>query len=202
MFTHDPSTGGRTGVRRFIVTGIVTIALLVTGAAGQPTAADDGAQHRAVTVREERGTYSVTASFHVPQDAAVALAVLTDYEQIPRFMPGVRTSTVVERSAGRAVIEQEAISRFMMFSKRVHLVLDIVEGPDTVRFRDRAGDSFVRYEGAWRLCVDDGRTRIVYELTAQPSFDVPRFLLTRLLKRDSGEMIDSLQREIAARAAR
>ena len=39
-------------------------------------------------------------------------------------------------------------------------------------------------------------------LTAQPSFEVPQFLLKRLLKRDSGEMIDGLRREIAARSAR
>jgi hypothetical protein len=71
-----------------------------------------------------------------------------------------------------------------------------------LQFRDRSGRSFARYEGLWRLCEEDGRTEIVYELTAQPSFDVPEFLLKRLLKRDSGQMIESLRREIAARGAR
>ena len=88
----------------------------------------------------------------------------------------------------------------MMFSKRVHLVLDIEEQPDALIFRDRCGQSFVRYEGAWRLSQQDGQTAITYELTAEPSFDVPGFMLKRLLRRDSGEMIERLQREIAARA--
>ena len=52
-----------------------------------------------MTVREERGVYSVAARFHVPQPPRVALAVLTDYEQIPRFMPDVATSIVLERGA-------------------------------------------------------------------------------------------------------
>jgi carbon monoxide dehydrogenase subunit G len=152
-----------------------------------------------VTVREQRGVYTVLARFFVDQDPSVVLAVLTDYEQIPRFMPGVRTSIVREQEAGRAVVEQEAVSALMMFSKRVHLVLEIEEQPDTLIFRDRCGRSFLRYEGAWRLSRLDGRTAITYELTAEPSFDVPGFLLRRLLRRDSGEMIERLQHEIAAR---
>jgi carbon monoxide dehydrogenase subunit G len=154
-----------------------------------------------LTIVEQRGVYTVVARFTVNQPPSVALAVLTDYEQIPRFMPGVRTSIVRERSAGRATVEQEAISTMMMFSKRVHLVLEIDERPDTLTFRDRCGRSFVRYEGAWRVSAQNGRTALTYELTAEPSFDVPGFLLKRLLRRDSKEMIARLQREIAMRAA-
>ena len=76
-----------------------------------------------VTVHEEKGVYRVLATFMVDQTPPVVLAVLTDYEQIPRFMPGIRTSIVRERGAGWAVVEQEAESRMMLFSKRLHLVL-------------------------------------------------------------------------------
>jgi hypothetical protein len=154
-----------------------------------------------VTVREEKRGYTVVARFLVDQPASVALTVLTDYEQIPRFMPDVRTSMVRERGTGWAVVEQEAESRLMMFSKRIHLVLLIEEQPDALIFRDSCGQSFVRYEGAWRLSSEDGHTVITYELTAEPAFDVPGVILKRLLRRDSGRMIVSLQREIAARAA-
>ena len=153
-----------------------------------------------LSVQEERGVYTVLARFAVDQPGSVALAVLTDYEQIPRFMPGVLSSTVLERSAGRAMVEQEAVSTVMVFSRRVHLVLEIDEGPDALVFRDRCGRSFVRYEGAWRVSPDGGRTTITYELTAEPSFDVPGFMLKRVMRRDSAQMIERLQREIAARA--
>lgn len=154
-----------------------------------------------LTVREEKGVYTVVADFLVDQPPSVAFTVLTDYEHIPRFMPDVRTSVVRERGTGWAVVEQEAVSAFMMFSKRVHLVLDIEEEPDALIFRDRCARSFVRYEGAWHLAQHDGQTAITYELTAEPSFEVPQWMLKRLLRRDSGEMIERLQREIAARAS-
>ncbi len=86
----------------------------------------------------------VAASFEVPQAVAVALAVLSDYEQIPRFMPDVRTSVVLERTPDRLLIEQAAVSRFMMFTKKVHLVLEVTEDGDTIRFVDRCGKSFTR----------------------------------------------------------
>lgn len=90
-------------------------------------------------------------------------------------------------------------TKFMLFSKRVHLVLEIAEGEETVRFRDRCGKSFTRYEGHWHLTPTELGTELTYTLTAQPAFDVPGFLLKRLLERDSKDMIDQLRREIARR---
>ena len=117
-------------------------------------------------------------------------------------MPEVRTSQVLERGDDLTVVEQEAVARFLMFSKRVHLVLEIRQEPGALRFRDRCGRSFTRYEGAWHMTERDGRTYITYELSAEPSFHVPSVLLTRLMKRDASQMIARLKAEIDARARR
>jgi hypothetical protein len=115
-------------------------------------------------------------------------------------MPDVRSSLVRERSGGRVVVEQEAVARMMMFSKRIYLLLEVRTDADGVHFRDSSGRSFTRYEGAWRLKQQDDVTLVRYDLSAVPRFDVPSFLLTRLLKRDATRMIERLQTEIAQRA--
>ena len=189
-------TGGRRGVRRFVVLPAV-FALL----AMPLDAADRAEAQPSVSVNEDRGVYLVSARFDVPQPVAQAVAVLQDYEGIPRFMPEVKTSVVRERGERRVVVEQEAVSRMMMFSRRIHLLLDIHESDGALRFRDTSGRSFKRYEGAWRLAGRGGRTEITYELLAQPSFEVPEFILKRLLRRNAGQMIEQLRREIAARAS-
>ena len=189
-------SGGRGDARR--VLSAVWVAVLVAFA-GSTITATKGERPPQVTVREQEGVYSVEAGFQVSQPPSAVLAVLTDYEQIPRFMPGVTTSIVRERSGGRVVIEQEAVSRIMMFSKRVHLLLEVTEEANTLRFRDSAARSFELYEGAWRLNQLDGETAILYELRAKPTFDVPEFLLRRLLARDAKAMIEGLRREVAAR---
>jgi carbon monoxide dehydrogenase subunit G len=197
-FTIHP--GGRTRARRFLVAAIVTLCASLPGP--DAAAAADPAPSSEVIVREDGGVYSVTARFEVPQPAAVVLAVLSDYEQIPRFMPDVRTSVVRERTPGRMLVEQEAVAQFMMFSKKVHLLLEVREGPDALHFVDRCGKSFKGYEGTWRAEPKDGGTIVTYSLKARPGFDVPEFLLKRLLKRDSGEMINRLRIEFAARSPR
>jgi len=154
----------------------------------------------AVTVRDDHGAYSVTARFRVVQSPETVLAVLTDYEGIPRFMPDVTTSAVRQRSQGRAVVEQQAVSRVALFSRRIHLVLDIAEETDALKFRDLCGRSFVTYEGSWRITAVDGGSEIAYELTARPAFDVPGFVLSRVFRRNAIRMIDDLKTEIAARA--
>ena len=170
--------------------------LLLSGAAA------DSAVAPHVTVTVSGGIYSVKARFEIPQTASIALAVLSDYEQIPRFMPDVRKSVIVERGLKRLLVEQEAVSQFMMFSKRVHLLLEVIEDGNAIRFVDQSGKSFNSYEGSWVAEPRDGGTTITYELKARPGFDVPQFILKRLLKRDSGAMISRLRQEFAARAVK
>ena len=171
--------------------------IMFSGAATPMAAANDDPP---VTVTEGRGLYSVAATFTVPQAPSFVFAALTDYAQIPRFMPEVHTSNVLERTDTHTVVEQEAVARFMMFSKRVHLVLEVHDDSGTIRFRDRCGKSFARYEGVWTVAERDGKTHVTYQLSAKPSFDVPEFLLKRLLKRDASQMIERLKAEIASRA--
>jgi ribosome-associated toxin RatA of RatAB toxin-antitoxin module len=155
----------------------------------------------AVSVRERGGAYVVAVRFTVPEPAATVRAVLTDYANIPRFMPGIRTSRVLDRDGGVVRVEQEAVSKYLMFSKRVHLVLDVEERAGEIRFQNNCTRSFHIYEGAWRIADSEGVTEVRYELTASPSFNVPGFVLRRLLDRDARAMIDGLRAEISGRAA-
>jgi carbon monoxide dehydrogenase subunit G len=195
MALHANPGGGHGKARRpFVLLGVATLSMAV---AQQPQAATGGDPSAQVSVREEDGVYTVAARFRVEGPPEAAVAVLTDYERIPEFMPGVKTSIVRERQAGRVVVEQDAVSRFTFFSKRVHLLLEVRQDGAIIRFRDLNGESFTRYEGSWRVTQEDGRTVVTYDLTAAPSFSVPSALLSRLLKRDSADMITQLRLEIA-----
>jgi ribosome-associated toxin RatA of RatAB toxin-antitoxin module len=186
--------GGRRGARRLLACTAVIFSSAFAAVA--PAVAQPRSD---VTVYESGGIYRVAATFSVSQPAAVAMEVLADYDEIPRFMPDVRTSTVLERDNNYVVVEQEAVAKFLMFSKRIHLVLEVHQAAGSLRFRDRCGNSFTSYEGRWTVTEIDGRTDVAYELTARPAFEVPEFLLRRLLKRDSTRMIQLLTAEIAAR---
>lgn len=171
--------------------------LVLTAGALAPVVATDGSGAD-VSVTKVQGVYHVAARFEVPQSVDAALGVLKDYERIPRFMPDMRTSIVRERLGPQVIVEQEAVSKMLMFSKRVHLLLEVTEEPGALRFVDRCGRSFTQYQGAWIAETSDGRTILRYELQAKPAFAVPELLLRRLLRRDATQMIERLRTEIAA----
>jgi len=175
-------------------------ALLVLAALLSAPLIAAGQQDPIISVREEGGAYTVSARFNVAEPVAVVRGVLTDYDSIPRFMPNVRTSRVVQRRDGSVRVEQEAVSRYMLFSKRVHLLLEVNEGDEVIGFRDLCNKSFTRYEGAWAIVATGQDTELSYQLTAQPAFGVPGFILRKLLDRDAREMIDALRVEISTRA--
>ncbi len=174
-------------------------ATLMTNSGAIPHAATGQAP---VTVTEANGVFTVGAAFAVSESPQTVIAVLTDYDRIPTFMPDVEVSRVIERTASGLVVEQKAVSRFMLFSKTVHLLLDVYEHGQAIRFRDRCGTSFASYEGGWTISQHDSLTVVDYQLTAKPTFDVPAFVLKRLLRRDSALLIDRLKAEIAARENR
>jgi uncharacterized membrane protein len=158
-------------------------------------------ENPAISVSETDGDYVVSARFLIDQPPEVVRQVLTDYPNIPRFMPDVRTSIVLERGEGRTRVEQEAVSKLLLFSKTIHLVLDVDEGDPVITFRDRCGRSFRHYEGSWTLRSHGDRTEVTYALVARPAFAVPGFVLRKLLNRDAIVMVDRLRTEILARAA-
>lgn len=174
----------------FLTCVVVIATTLVAGAAEAP----------AIAVHQNAaGAYVVTARFHIGQPVDVARDVLTDYDNIPRFMFDVVASKVVERGDGVVWVNQEAVSEYMFFAKRVHLVLEIEEGAHTIRFRDRCNKSFHVYEGMWTLTPREGGTELTYELIAKPAFSVPNFVIRKLLKRDAQALIEQLRAEITAR---
>jgi ribosome-associated toxin RatA of RatAB toxin-antitoxin module len=156
----------------------------------------------AVSVRSSDGVYVVSARFEVDAPVAVVRAVLTDYAGIPDFMPDVRKSVVRQRDGRIVLVEQEAVSKVMMFSKTVHMLLEVTEGERVLSFRDLCGTDFSRYEGSWTLDARGAGTTVSYALTADPSFSVPSFMLKRLLGGNARDTIESLQAETARRASR
>lgn len=188
------AVGGHVDVRRLRRRVVVLLSVLLTSGALILSAAQDH-----VDVSEKDGVYQVTARFEVPQTLAVAQAVLTDYERMPTFMPKLRSSVIRERHPGHILVEQELNARWFLFSKQIHLCLEVIETPGAIRFKDTAGESFSQYVGEWTLTTLDGRTAIAYTLTAKPTFSVPGFMISKLMKSDADDMIDGLRKEMARR---
>ena len=191
---------------RLTLSAVVMVAAalmcMVPVAAQSPSPAASVRETAAASVRVERGLYTVTADFNVAESLAIVRAVLTDYERIPAFLPNVEKSVIVSRESGHVRVEQEVAGRMMMFSKRICLKLDIREEATAIYFIDTCRKQFSSYEGEWQIDAAPAHTTVHYRVTANPSFSVPSFLLSRMLKHDAEKLIAALQVEMTARAKR
>jgi ribosome-associated toxin RatA of RatAB toxin-antitoxin module len=198
------TAGGRASARRLLACGLAAAVLLAGAravAAGATSGPAEGDRPQNLTVVEANGVYTISARFSVPVTPAIVLSVLTDYDGIPRFLPNVKSSRLLERNDRHVLVEQQAVVKLMFFSTRIHLLLGIDEGTRSLRFVDRSGKSFSRYEGVWTVQEqEEGGVEITYALTAEPAFEAPGFVVRRLMHRDASDQIERIQKEMIARA--
>jgi carbon monoxide dehydrogenase subunit G len=155
-----------------------------------------------VLVRIERvgDEFVLEGGFHVAVPPAVAWAVLTDYDGMPRFVEDLRESRVIERQGDRLRVVQRGVTRLGPFSFDYDVEREVVLDPEhAVHSRALRGNvkkldmhTFVESEG-------DG-TRIRFRAAMIPDFWVPPLVGPRLIRTRFERQFESLLKEMRRRA--
>jgi len=113
----------------------------------------------------------------------------------------VKVSRVLSREGGKVMVEQEAVASLLFFSKRIHLLLEIVESPpQEIRFRDIAGREFTSYEGFWTIEETAEGLRVSYGIDVERGFSAPGFLAKRFFRNQAESLMHVMREEILRRA--
>jgi hypothetical protein len=172
--------------------GAVTI-LLWAASPGRAEAAS-------VSLRESGGAYELRGEFTVAASRGTVWAVLTDYEHIEDFVSSIKSSRVVERREGGALIEQKTRGKAFFLSKTISLWLLVKENPPgEIAFQDVSRRDFDLYQGRWTSEEAPGGTRVVYDLAANPSFAVPGWLARSAFRGMVEGLLEEVRQEILAR---
>ena len=151
--------------------------------------------------RLEQGTRRLAVQLRLPLDPQWIWGVLTDYNNLNRYIPNLSTSRQLWRRGNRVGLEQVGTQQFcgLRFTARVELELE--EDPDQgeLRFEMRSGD-FRRFEGLWRVDSDAVSTRLLYSLTVQGKPGMPIGLIEQRLQQDLANNLRGVQREAMVRA--
>ncbi|MEP7182455.1 MAG: SRPBCC family protein [Betaproteobacteria bacterium] len=83
-----------------------------------------------VDVRRSGRRFDAEAVLDLAADAQTVWETITDYDALPRFMPGIRACRVVERAvvakdAEQLVVEQKGEFRFLLFAQDMTVLLNI-----------------------------------------------------------------------------
>lgn len=90
----------------------------------------EGYLHSAPAAHAKNGKLEASIEASIPLECAKAWAVFTDYENMPKFLPGLERSLVKSKANGKILLEQSGVASYGIFSKRYQSTrqLTIVEG--------------------------------------------------------------------------
>lgn len=155
-----------------------------------------------LTVARAKDGYRIHGSFTTAAPRAVTWAVLTDYDDLDQFVSSMRTSRVLRRTRDSLIVEQVAVGRVFLFSRTIHLVLEVREEPfDTIRFADISHRDLRAYRGEWEMHDVPGGTRVDYNVrAADPGGS--SFFAERGIRGVSRGLLHEIKQEIEKRALR
>lgn len=179
------------------------LALLAAAPAAAALAADG------VHVEAERvgDGVEVRARALLAAPAALVWQVLTDYERLPGFIPGIAKSVVRGRRGNELTLEQTGEARFLVFSFPIEVVYEVVESPPaSVASRSIAGN-LKRMNGRYDIQAQgeaaNGHSLVLlrYSGVIEPDFNLPPLVGTAALRSMADEQFTAMVAEIERRAA-
>ncbi|MBS1139304.1 MAG: cyclase/dehydrase [Proteobacteria bacterium] len=152
-----------------------------------------------VQVDYRNGVYFARLSIRVAVPPAVALAVLTDFDHMTNFMPGLTHSQILDHHGNIYRILQRGKARFGPFihsyesERRIELV-------DSTRILSRSlAGSARRQESEMRVQAFENGTRLDYRLELEPEVWLPSSLASNFMQHELAEQFNALGVEMLRR---
>lgn len=170
---------------------------VLAGWMAAPAAADPGLR---VSADSSFGVITINAELLVPADARTAWAVLTDYDNLARFVPEMKSSRVTSAPGQPKRVEQIGKSGMLSFFTPEYIVFQIEETPfERIRFNKVAGD-VKSMRGEWLIVGDGNPVKVFYRARIVPSVPLPPLLGATMIEMDVEDKLAAIRREIARRA--
>lgn len=153
-----------------------------------------------VRIERTQDVIRIDASLRVDVHHHIAWQVLTDYDNLARFVPGMQTSKIVSRPGEPLMLKQTGQSGFLLFKVPIEVVVQIVETPlETIGFHG-VGGSFKNQHGEWRIERLGDATRLIYQANIVPGFRVPPLIGPAVMGQDVSSKLTGLAQEMQKRA--
>jgi carbon monoxide dehydrogenase subunit G len=157
-----------------------------------------------VVEAERRGeAVEVRARATIAAPVPLVWRVLTDYEDLPRFIPGIAKSIVRQRDGNRLLVEHTGEARFLFFSFPIEVTLEVTESPVEWVTSRAVGGNVRRMNARYDLSADGASGTVVlrYYGLIEPDFALPPLIGVAAMRRTVEEQFTAMVGEIERRAA-
>lgn len=182
---------------------LVNLSLVATLAAGSLVAprasaaqADDALN---VNVTRKDDIVKVKADFAVDVSAPQAFAVLTDYDHMRDFLPGVAESKVIQRSGNRLVVSQKVRIKVGFIPVPLDSVRQVDLEPPYKLVSQALSGSVSKAQVITTLTETQGKTVVTYESEATMNSWMPSGLGTSIIGAHVREQLSHMRAEMLRR---
>lgn len=162
----------------------------------------DHAAEISVQTTRRGDSFEVNASAQIEADVADAWKVLTDYDRLAEFIPGVQESRVVSRDGSNVVIEQRGETSLLFFTFPMRVRLAIEEFPNDRVVSKAIGGNFKELHGVYHLQARNGGMFLRYEGSFTPDFYFPPLIGTLVVRSTVEKRFVAMVREIEKERSR
>jgi polyketide cyclase/dehydrase/lipid transport protein len=141
----------------------------------------------------------IEASAEFDGTVAQTWQVLTDYDNLAKFIPNLTSSRVTARSAEGITVEQKGEARLLVFSFPIDVRLAVSESPPTRVISRAVAGNFREMSGSYVVDERQGRIRLRYSGRMVPGFFVPPLIGTWVLRHNVETTFNALVDEIVRR---
>jgi hypothetical protein len=152
-----------------------------------------------VQATREGDVLLIEASAEFEGTVAQTWQVLTDYDNLAKFIPNLSLSRVTARSADAITVEQKGEARLLVFSIPIEVRLAITESPHTKVSSRAVAGNFREMSGVYVVDAQGARIRLRYSGRMVPDFFVPPLVGTWVLRNNVETTFSALVDEILRR---
>ena len=154
---------------------------------------------RSLDVAYEGDAYIVNAIFFAPAPQSIAWDVLTDFENLQKWVPNVSESKIVKRDEGSVTVEQRGVARYGLASIPYTTERKISLKPSSGIKTAQIKGNMRRVESTIALEPDGNGTRIVYHLEIVPSAFAGTVMSKKFVEHEVGEQFGAIIGEMTRR---
>jgi ribosome-associated toxin RatA of RatAB toxin-antitoxin module len=130
-------------------------------------------------------------------------ATLTDYERLPEFVPGLKSSKIVERKGSVVTVKQSGVAVFLFFKVPIDVTVESTEAWPVLEVRRVAG-TVRQLQGRYEMIIlpDNSSVRLIWTGSIEPENSLPPLIGESLMRRSIRQQFTGMVREIERRAAK
>jgi ribosome-associated toxin RatA of RatAB toxin-antitoxin module len=172
--------------------GIVIAVLPLVLGAGTAAGADTAVVRRG-------STFEVHATIDAGASVDLCYAVLTDFDRLAEFIPGMVSSRIVSPPGEPLRLRQTGRTRLALSEYTFDVTLAVeLDAPREITFLRVAG-TLQRMQGRWLVAGDAARCTIDYRAEIEPGVWVPPLIGPMLMRSQVARQVEGLESEIERR---